>query len=43
METETAEMRPEPVEGRSAPQWREVDIAFAGPDAANPYTELMPG
>ena len=25
---------------QSAPQWREVEIAFAGPDAANPYTEV---
>ena len=24
----------------SAPQWREVDIPFAGPDAANPYTDI---
>ena len=25
---------------QSAPQWREVDIAFAGPSADNPYTEV---
>jgi hypothetical protein len=24
----------------TAPQWREVDIAFAGPNAANPYTDV---
>ena len=24
----------------SAPQWREVDLAFTGPDAANPYTDV---
>src|SRR5215207_750383 len=24
----------------TTPQWREVDIAFAGPDAANPYTDV---
>ncbi len=23
-----------------APQWREVEISFAGPDAANPYTDV---
>lgn len=24
----------------TAPQWCEVDIAFTGPDAANPYTDV---
>jgi Domain of unknown function (DUF5060)/Protein of unknown function (DUF4038) len=41
MKTPTAaEMRPESVEGRPAPQWCEIDIALAGPDAANPYTDV---
>ena len=25
---------------QTAPQWHEVDIAFTGPDAANPYTDV---
>ena len=25
---------------QTAPQWREVDITFTGPDAANPYTDV---
>jgi hypothetical protein len=25
---------------QNAPQWREVDIAFTGPAAANPYTDV---
>jgi len=24
----------------NAPQWREVDIVLAGPDATNPYTDI---
>jgi hypothetical protein len=41
MKTPTAaEMRPELVEGRPAPQWCEVDIPLTGPDVANPYTDV---
>jgi hypothetical protein len=25
---------------QTAPQWSEIEIAFAGPSAANPYTDL---
>ena len=25
---------------QGAPQWREVEIDFAGPNAANPYTDV---
>lgn len=25
---------------QAAPQWGEVEIAFAGPNAANPYTDV---
>ena len=25
---------------KNAPQWREIDLAFVGPSAANPYTEV---
>ena len=28
------------METLTAPQWREVDIAFTGPRAANPYTDV---
>ena len=26
--------------GRTAPQWREIDISLDGPDVANPYTDI---
>ena len=28
------------MEPQTAPQWREVDITFIGPEAANPYTDV---
>jgi len=28
------------METQTAQQWREVDIAFTGPKAANPYTDV---
>ena len=28
------------MQNETASQWREVDIALAGPDVANPYTDI---
>jgi hypothetical protein len=28
------------MEAQTAHQWREIEIAFAGPPAANPYTDV---